>query len=1324
MAGSDGVFHADLHIHSRFSRACSKDCDVSSLAWWAARKGVTVIGTGDFTHPAWAAELSESLVPAEPGLLRLRPDLESRVRRSLPPSCGQEVRFLLSAEISTIYKCDQATRKVHHLVYAPTFEAAGSITAALSKVGNLASDGRPILGLDSRDLLEITLNGAPGCFLVPAHIWTPWFAVLGSKSGFDSVADCYRDLAGQVFAVETGLSSDPPMNWMCSALDGYRLVSNSDAHSPPMVGREATTFGTELDYFAMTRALRTGTGLLGTLNFFPEGGRYHLDGHRKCGTRFEPAQTTTHGGICPQCGKPLTIGVLHRVAEIADRQAGYRPGGAAASANLVSLPEIIAEIAGRGHKSKSVVAEVDRLVAALGPELRILCETPTGDIARAGGALLGEAIARLRRGEVSKEPGYDGEYGVIRLFRRDELAGGGALFDVPDTASRTTGHADSQGLARSRPAPAPQGTDPAGQWWDERAAAVPAARAVQAGLNRETPAGSNGNAPPQAGADAQATPPSHAGTDRTPGGHMAGTDRTPGGHMAGAGGQPVAHKASAGGQPVAHKASTDGQPGAAATGADGRGETRDSASPLDGLDPEQRAAALAPGPLMIIAGPGTGKTRTLTHRIAAAVAGHAVPPHACLAVTFTRRAAGEIRERLAGLLPGQSGQITVTTFHGLGLAILREHAQLAGLPADFAVAQEPERLAVAAELAGSRTGARRMLARAAREPARRAEFTRALAARGMVDFGGLVELPVTLLRERPAVAAALRDRWRQISVDEYQDIDASQYALVRLLSPDGRGLTVIGDPDQAIYAFRGADVGFFLRFGRDYPAAATVALTRNYRSSQAIVTAAMAAVAPATLVPGRKLAAVTATPASTPAGTGGPQARRMGTAQVPTKITFHESADEHGEAAWIARRIDELLGGSSFLSLDTGRVEGHAGGRLALADIAVLYRTDAQAGALGQALTRAGLPFQKRSHDLLVRRTAVPEIIGDMRQGAIGAPGGAVDQLPASPIRWTAPAHAQEGRQGGFPGRGDFEGEPVDPDGSRAAAERPGGAVAGRLAEAVARLAARRDGPAAIDVLSAGEVLAPLARRCGDDLEQFLSEVSLGAEADALDPRADAVTLLTLHAAKGLEFGAVFVAGCERGLLPLWMPGARKRTGGAAATPSGEPSQETAATPGEPSQETPATPGQPSQETPATPGQPSQETPATPGQPSQETPATPGQPSQETAAVTAVAAGDSAGGSGQGRAAGGTGEAEDAAAVASARAAGGTDLAEERRLLFVGMTRARTHLFLTCAARRRRFGVTVEAGPSPFLAAIGQAMLDRSAPVRPKHPASRQLRLL
>ena len=441
-------FYADLHIHSKFSRACSRDCDLEHLAWWAGRKGISVVGTGDFTHPAWREELGAKLVPDAPGLFRLRPELERAVHETLPPACRMPVRFLLSSEISTIYKRDDRTRKVHHLLYAPSLEAVDEITRQLLRIGNLASDGRPILGLDSRNLLEITLSGGDGCYLVPAHAWTPWFAVLGSQSGFDRVADCYADLASHIFAIETGLSSDPEMNWRVSSLDQYRLVSNSDAHSPPMLGREATAFTCEADYFSMYRALRTGDGFDGTVEFFPEEGKYHLDGHRACDVRTTPSQTRAAGGKCPVCGKTPTIGVQHRVDLLADRPEGYRVPGAAGFTSFVQLPEILGEIAGVGPKSKSVTAQVTALVERFGPELSILGEVPLSDLAAGAPSIVAEAIGRLRRGDVRREAGYDGVYGTIRLFDPGELAGA-ALFDLP-RASRKPRAAGSGAAGSAR----------------------------------------------------------------------------------------------------------------------------------------------------------------------------------------------------------------------------------------------------------------------------------------------------------------------------------------------------------------------------------------------------------------------------------------------------------------------------------------------------------------------------------------------------------------------------------------------------------------------------------------------------------------------------------------------------------------------------------------------------------------------------------------------------------------------------------------------------------------------------------------------------------
>ena len=378
------TFLADLHIHSKYSRATSRDCDLEHLALWGRRKGLTLIATGDFTHPLWFQQLREKLVPAEPGLFALRDDIDRAIQAELPASCAQApIRFILSAEISTIYKRDGRTRKVHHVLYAPDFEQAEALRCALGRVGNLASDGRPILGLDSRDLLEMALESGPGLFLIPAHIWTPWFSALGSKSGFDSIADCYADLAGHIFAVETGLSSDPLMNWRVPSLDRYRLVSNSDAHSPAMLGREANRFDCALDYPSLRHALATGEGFGGTIEFFPEEGKYHLDGHRHCALRLTPEETRQYGGRCPKCGGIITVGVQSRVEDLAQRDEGFCPPGAAGFESLIPLPEIVGEIERVGVQSQRVRRAIDQLTERLGPELHILRASPSAACVRA-----------------------------------------------------------------------------------------------------------------------------------------------------------------------------------------------------------------------------------------------------------------------------------------------------------------------------------------------------------------------------------------------------------------------------------------------------------------------------------------------------------------------------------------------------------------------------------------------------------------------------------------------------------------------------------------------------------------------------------------------------------------------------------------------------------------------------------------------------------------------------------------------------------------------------------------------------------------------------
>lgn len=1041
---------ADLHIHSKYSRACSRDLNLPNLAWWARRKGVSLLGTGDFTHPAWYDHLREALHPAEPGLFRLSPEAERDIARKLPPRLASTaeahpVRFMLSVEISTIYKRGDRTRKVHHLIYLPDLDAVARFNTALGRIGNIGADGRPILGLDSRDLLEITLEASPDGYLVPAHIWTPWFSALGSKSGFDAIADCYADLADHIFAVETGLSSDPEMNWRVSSLDRYQLVSNSDAHSLPALAREATVLTAPLDYYGVREALRTGDGLHGTLEFFPEEGKYHADGHRACGVNWQPSQTREAGGQCPECGKPLTVGVLSRVEDLADRT-DARPGAKAVT-HLLSLPQIVGEIHGVGPKSKTVDGQVNTLVAALGPELEILTKAPLADIGQAGGELLAEAVARLRRGEVRRIPGYDGEYGIIKIFEPEELPRGGhhhqadALFEVPVPAQR-------------RPAePAPK-------------------RKAEPAPERKRPV-------------AKAAPPIPP--------------------------PPSPH------EPFEPMLSGMEEVG---TGL------------LDRLDALQRVAASAPGgPLLIVAGPGTGKTRTLTHRIAYLCAELNVYPEHCLAITFTRRAAEELRVRLDGLLGPVAEDVTVATFHSLGLAILRERAAAAGLQDGFGIADDTQRAEARAEAGDDE-----------------AAYTKLLRANNLVDLDELVTLPVALLRDEPELVEQYRARWRWIFVDEYQDVDATQYELLRLLSPPDGNLCAIGDPDQAIYSFRGADVAYFLRFAQDFTDARLVRLTRNYRSAAPIVAAAVQAIAPSTLVQGRRL----------------DPARLDPEAPLVGRYAADTTSDE---ADFVRRTVDELVGGVSHRSLDSGKIDGRSS-TISFSDIAVLYRTDAQSATIVEALSRAGIPVQKRSHNRLRDRPGVAAIARELRH-----------------------------------------------------ASGLGGALAARVRLAGQVLADRfaaptLDAPVTTspeDVWSAVELLMPLAHRCGDDLPLFLGQIATGAEVDALDPRAEAVTLLTLHAAKGLEFPVVFLVGCEDGLLPLRLPG---------------------------------------------------------------------------------------------------------------RPPTDDDLAEERRLFFVGLTRAQDRLYVTHAARRTRFGTERETRPTPFLDAIDAGLFERLGDAATRRPKDRQLRLL
>ncbi len=1087
---------ADIHLHSHYSRATSKNLTFEHLWKWAQLKGVQVVATGDIAHPGWLAELQEKLEPAEEGLFRLKSEHTAAVADEVPASCRGSVRFLIGGEISNIYKKYDRTRKVHNIVFAPSVEATAILQAELEKIGNIRADGRPILGLDSRDLLEIVLEVDDRCHLIPAHIWTPWFSILGSKSGFDSLEECFNDLTSHIFAVETGLSSDPPMNWRVSWLDTYTLISNSDAHSPPKLAREATLFDTDLSYDALFEALQSGdpAQFQGTIEFFPEEGKYHLDGHRKCGVCWEPVTTIAHKGRCPTCGKPVTVGVYHRIEELADRPHGARPHSPAPFTSLVPLPEALAEILGVGPNSKRVQTEYLRLLGRLGPELTILRELPLEEIGAAGGPLLAEGIRRMRAGEVHTQSGYDGEYGVIRLF--DGEADRLSTFQI-------------------------------GMFADERPASQEGA------------------------SDDQKAPQRPTDDDRAR--------------------LPTARQAAPADNSILEKA--------------GQTNLTFASSPprllvdwFDQLNPAQRTAAThTDSPLAIVAGPGTGKTRTLTVRIAHLIETVDAPPRSILAVTFTNRAAEEMRERLTELLGEErSRQITVGTFHQWGAGLLQEYGEAIGIPETFTILDEDDRQlllrracpdlsarelraaleAISARKNGLTTERPGANSERTARPAERALDTRlptidviweryhiALAEADALDFDDLILRAVQLLETEPAILQTIQARFRWISVDEYQDVNAAQYRLLRLLAAGGANLCVIGDPDQAIYGFRGADHRYFLSFAEDFPSGQRLYLERNYRSAQAILDAATQVIS---RDPDHQATALIADFAE----------------QV--KLDVYRAPTDKAEAEYVVHQVERMVGGISYFSLDSGRVDDDGlPENWAFGDFVVLYRLNAQAKLLEEAFDRSGIPYETVGGTALTEQKPIREILSLLW----------LTQMPDSRVHWERVLMEGKGAlaaeavadlvtlhrsRPGAPGlatdwRAALSTGAISGAQRRSQRERLAGTL--DLAQALAnsasspvseRIQAAAEGWAGLHGIEYSDAererIDRLQRRSTplrNRLRDFLTTMALQSETDQYDQRADRVTLMSLHASKGLEFPVVFIVGCEDGLLP-YLPANRK----------------------------------------------------------------------------------------------------------------------------------------------------------------------------------------
>ena len=1031
-------FIADLHIHSRHSRATSRDLNLESLYIGAQLKGIQVLATGDATHPAWFDELENRLEPAEPGLYRLRSEVARVCDRSVPERCRGPVRFVIGTEISNIYKKDGRTRKNHNLVFVPDLKSAARFNRRLEKIGNIHSDGRPILGLDARDLLEIVLETDPAAYLVPAHIWTPWFSMLGSQSGFDSLEQCFGDLSGHVFAAETGLSSDPPMNWRVSGLDRLTLISNSDAHSAAKLGREANRFDADLSFLGIRRALEQGKagGFEGTIEFFPQEGKYHLDGHRACGVCLTPDETRRLNGICPVCHRPLTRGVLHRVTDLADRPEGTPgPTGSIPFCNLVPLDDILAEMLRCGPGTKKVAKAYRQALERLGGELKILMDLDREAIERADIPLLAEAVSRMRRGRVTIAPGHDGVYGRIGIFaagERRRLLGQQTLFSLP----AATCDADTVRVA-----------------------------------------------------------------------------------------EPVAS--------AQHQ------------------ETLTFADSAVRLNEAQRQAVEAPdGSLIIVAGPGTGKTFTLTRRIARLISVQNVPAGRILAVTFTRQAADALRRRITVELGPGAELPEVGTFHGLCAKFL---AELGDAPA--AIADDVRRLAlvrdaivqvsdddglrpVSTRRAAAFIEARKLAVDGAGQVGHEDGFLgrvfqcyqRLLAADGWADYDDLIARMVALLESEDARAGSLRTRFTHVFVDEFQDINPAQYRLVRALAPRGASLFAIGDPDQCIYGFRGSDPALMDRLRQDHPGIQVIRLTRSYRCPQTILDAAAEVIT-----------------------AGAPRRPVLEGVSCGAKVAVVTAPSERAEAVAIGRIIEQRVGGSGFETVNFGLMDSvNQPCQGSFADFAVLFRTHARGRRIAEVLEAGGIPCQLASRQLLTDDPPVAGLVALLRV-MVGC-AGLIDVETALAWQQDAPGRAAVGifkhwcyRGGLSLDQGRQQAVRLPVDGLSVARQRRLVASLERLrtlqeettalslGEKIAHLVQNTRLAERLDPLP--EILARLVAECSDT-DAFLTRVALAADVDIYDARAERVTLLSLHAAKGLEFPVVFIAGCEDGLIPLKRPGA------------------------------------------------------------------------------------------------------------------------------------------------------------------------------------------
>lgn len=1009
-------FIADLHIHSLYSRATSKASNITSLAAWSRIKGVHVIGTGDFTHPAWFQQLKDTLQPAEPGFFRLRDSVQSDFSTILQPDIKTEeipTRFVLTSEISSIYKRGGKVRKVHNILFVPDFRSAEKINSTLATIGNIESDGRPILGLDSRDLLEILLEKAPDGFLVPAHIWTPWFSLFGSKSGFDRLEDCYGDLSEHIFALETGLSSDPEMNRLISALDRYTLISNSDCHSPGKLCREANIFNTGFDYYSMKEAIRNPCDKNGkqhftaTIEFYPEEGKYHHDGHRKCSFCCDPYKSRELSELCPECGKPMTIGVLSRVIDLADRRTAVYPKGSPDVYSLIPLTEILSEIVGVGPNSKTVSGHYLKCVERFGSELNVLTKTPVEELASGYSTLLAEAVSRVRKNLVIRKPGYDGEFGVISVFQKGEkesLAGQNEIF------------------VKKKKKPAVQRTK----------RRIKKRDAQKVSSNTDTEAGGKKKANPE---------------------------------------QEFV---------ISHK----------------------------------------PCHMLVQAGPGTGKTFTLIQRIAYILEQKPDSASKMVCISFTNKAADELHVRLKKKCGEAASQIRVSTFRAFCLYWLKKETSGLQVVAEEERSYFLKRLfpdLSRREQADLQQSIQDFLSSDTEKPnnLQVEQYLLLLDNNKRIDIDGVTrKFLLTILQGKKK--SEIEQAVSELFIDEFQDLNFLQYEVIKRCAAFAT-IFAIGDPDQAIYGFRGSRPEFFYAFPQEFPC--TVAsLSENYRNPQTVLDAAQTLIQhnPALL-----------------------ERVRLGANHHSKLPILHcVSSTEKQEAVFIGSMIEELVGGTSHRDIEKASWNDNM--QVSFSDIAVLYRSAGVADNLVAILEKKALPFQIVGNKPFYMKGEVRPLyyliccaggsnqISDYLhylsfQTGIGKTSlGKIEQsLPYDCDSENFWMIAQENLSGNT-AKIIYQVHQKITDFSKQVKKQ---GITASLKKYMETEAQNQD----LEEISR---FISLASVFGNDLTGFTNYLQDNSRTTLYDERAEKVTLMSVHTSKGLEFPVVIIMSLEEGIFP------------------------------------------------------------------------------------------------------------------------------------------------------------------------------------------------